>query len=99
MSIDEGSTLAPVAPKPQNFTEALMDILDRVEYRRVNPYDLDDPVYRLRYEASRREDFYPANSLGVLRDGFDDYERYPNSWTYGVYIDGALVSSLRLHYL
>jgi len=100
MSIDEGIRPAPIAaPRPGNFTEALMDILDRVEYRRVNPFDLDDPVYRLRYEAYRREDFYPPNSLGVLRDSFDDYERYPNSWTYGVYIDGALVSSLRLHHL
>lgn len=86
---------APVS----NFAGALVDILDRVEYRRVNPSELDDPVYRLRYDAYRRENFYPFNSLGLLRDDFDDFDKYPNSWIFGVYIDGSLASSLRIHYL
>lgn len=82
-----------------NFAGTLIDILDRVEYRRVQPNDLNDPVYRLRYEAYRREEFIPFNSLGALRDEFDDFSAFPNSWNFGVYIDGALVSSLRIHYL
>lgn len=86
-------------PAASNFAGALVDILDRVEYRRVNPDDLNDPVYKLRYEAYRREDFYPFNSLGQLRDDFDDFDAYPNSWNFGVYIDGSLASSLRIHYL
>lgn len=82
-----------------SFAGALLDILDRVEYRRVDPRDVEDPVYRLRYEAYRREETYPFNSLGVLRDSFDDPEEFPNSWTFGVHIDGRLVSSLRIHHL
>lgn len=84
---------------PSQFAGTLVDILDRVEYRRVNPDDLNDPIFRLRYDAYRREDFFPFNSLGVLRDDFDDFERYPNSWNFGVYIDGTLASSLRIHHL
>jgi N-acyl amino acid synthase FeeM len=82
-----------------NFAGALIDILDRVEYRRVRPDEVADPVYKLRYEAYRREDFIPFNSLSTLRDEFDDYNAFPNSWNFGIYIDGRLVASLRIHHL
>jgi len=81
------------------FAGNLIDILDRVEYRRVRPDELSDPVYKLRYAAFRREDFIPFNSLGTLRDEFDDHDKFPNSWNFGVYIDGGLVASLRIHHL
>lgn len=79
-----------------NFAGTLVDILDRVEYRRVSPAELDDPIYRLRYEAYRREEFIPFNSAGILQDEFDGQ---PNAHCFGVYIDDELVSSLRIHYL
>ena len=82
-----------------NFAGALIDILDRVEYRRVRPDEMADPVYKLRYEAYRREDFIPFNSLATLRDEFDDYGSFPNSWNFGIYIDGHLAASLRIHHL
>jgi hypothetical protein len=78
------------------FAGTLIDLLDRVEYRRVSVGDQFNPVYRLRYEAYRREDFIPINSYQVVRDEFDDL---PNAYCYGVYIDGELVSSVRFHYL
>jgi hypothetical protein len=78
------------------FAGALIDLLDRIEYRRVSVDDQFDPVYRLRYEAYRREEFIPINSQQVVRDEFDDL---PNVYCFGVYIDGELVSSLRLHHL
>ncbi|UYN98698.1 MAG: hypothetical protein KIT02_12205 [Devosia sp.] len=71
-----------------------MDILDRVEYRRVSPVHREDPVYRLRYEAYRRENFVPVNDVGMTRDAYDDA---PNCRCFGVYIDNQLVSSIRLH--
>ncbi len=78
------------------FAGTLVDLLDRVEYRRISADDQFDPVYRLRYEAYRREDFIPTNSDGMVRDEYDDL---PNAYCYGVYIDGELVSSLRFHHL
>lgn len=83
------------APSSQ-FAETLVDLLDRVEYRRVQPADLSDPVYRLRYEAYRREGFIPFNGQEALRDEFDDL---PNAHCFGIHIDGQLVSSLRIHHL
>lgn len=84
-----------VAPA-SSFAGTLIDILDRVEYRRVSTSEQFDPVYRLRYEAYRREEFVPFNAGGVVRDEFDEL---PNAFCYGIYIDGRLVSSLRLHHV
>lgn len=78
------------------FAVTLLDILERVEYRRVNLAELDDPVFRLRYDAYRREDFIPANADEIATD---DLDSVPNGMCYGIYIDGVLVSSLRLHHL
>ena len=76
------------------FAGTLIDLLDQVRYRRVPASEQFDPVYRLRYEAYRREDFIPINSQQVTRDEFDDLA---NCYCFGVYIDERLVSSLRFH--
>lgn len=81
---------------PNAFSTTLLDLLDRVEYRRVDPKDQFDPIYHLRYEAYRREAFVPANDQQVVRDEFDDL---PNAYCYGVYLDGRLVSSVRFHHI
>jgi len=93
MRSDEGGGVAPAAPISR-FSGALLDILDRVEYRHVSPSEQFDPVYRLRYEAYRREDFIPFNAKKIVHDEFDEL---PNAHSYGVYIDGVLVSALRFH--
>jgi hypothetical protein len=90
------NAVAMLAEPVSRFAGTLIDLLDRVEYRRVTTDDQFDPVYRLRYEAYRREEFIPFNSDGVVRDEYDDY---PNAYCYGVYIDGELVSSVRFHHL
>lgn len=76
------------------FAETLLDILDQVSYRRVMPGEALDPVYRLRYEAYRREDFIDVNAQEITRDDYDDA---PNCHTFGVYIGDQLASSVRLH--
>jgi hypothetical protein len=78
------------------FATTLIDLLDRVEYRRVSLAEQFDPVYRLRYEAYRREDFVPINSQQVTRDVYDDAT---NCYCFGIYIDGDLVSSIRFHHV
>jgi hypothetical protein len=78
------------------FAGSLLDLLDRVEYRRISADDQFDPVYRLRYEAYRREEFIPTNSDEMVRDEYDDL---PNVYSFGVYIDQQLVSTVRFHHL
>jgi hypothetical protein len=77
------------------FALTLIDLLDRVQYRRVSVDEQFDPVYRLRYEAYRREEFIPINSQQITRDAYDEA---PNCYCFGVYIDDRLVSSIRLHF-
>jgi hypothetical protein len=84
----------PESSTNSRFASTLIDLLDTVRYRRVPASDQFDPVYRLRYEAYRREDFIAINSQQVTRDEFDEL---PNCHCFGVYIDGRLASSLRFH--
>jgi len=94
MRTNEGQ-MAAEAPVSR-FAGTLMDILDRVEYSRVSTDVIDHPVYRLRYEAYRREESVPFNDAGVV---IDDLDEAPNCMAFGVHIDGELVSSIRLHHL
>lgn len=83
---------APVS----RFAGTLIDILDRVEYSRVRMDVLDNQIYKLRYEAYRREEFVPFNDQGIVHD---DLDGAPNCYAYGIHIDGELVSSIRIHHL
>ncbi|WP_417307470.1 N-acyl amino acid synthase FeeM domain-containing protein [Devosia sp.] len=56
----------------------------------------DNPIYRLRYEAYRREESVPFNDTGIV---VDDLDTAPNGMCFGVHIDGELVSSIRLHHI
>ncbi len=78
------------------FAGSLIDIMDRVEYSRVRMDVTDNPIYRLRYDAYRREEFVPFNDAGVV---VDDLDGTPNAFCYGIHIDGELVSSIRIHHV
>lgn len=78
------------------FAGNLMDILDRVEYARVRMDVTENPIYRLRYDAYRREDSVPFNDAGIVSD---DLDAVPNAMCFGVHIDGQLVSSIRIHHI
>lgn len=96
MSSDHhGASVLEPAPVSR-FADTLMNVLDRVEYSRVRMDVTDNPVFRLRYEAYRREEWVPFNDAGIVVDDLDDA---PNAMCFGVHIDGELVSSLRLHHL
>jgi hypothetical protein len=48
----------------------------------------------LRYEAYAREGSIASDAAGLFTD---DADEAPNAWLIGVYIDGVLASSIRLH--
>jgi len=96
MRADEDGSAAAASMPASRFAGTLMEILDRVEYSRVPMEVVDNPVYRLRYEAYRREEFVPFNDAGVV---VDDLDETPNAMCFGVHIDGELASSIRLHHL
>ncbi len=78
------------------FSRKVAKLLERVEYRRCDSgEDLED-IYRLRYEAYRL-----AGLIGPMADRrfVDEYDDLPNAYTFGVYFDGHLVSTIRLHHI
>ena len=90
------SAVVHAPSRASQFAETLIDLLDRVQYRRVSVSEQLDPVYRLRYEAYRRENFIPINSQEIT---WDDYDNAANCYSFGVYIDSELVSSIRFHHV
>lgn len=70
-----------------------IELLDRVDYRLVETPADKDIIYRLRYRAYLNEGAIESNSDRRISDRFDDM---PNSWIFGVYLDGTLASSIRL---
>lgn len=78
------------------FAVTLMDLLDRVEYRRVRLEEVADPVFRLRYDSYLREGFIDSNPQRIAGDAFDSA---PNAMGFGVYVDGVLAASIRLHHV
>jgi len=53
-----------------------------------------EAIFRLRYDAYRREGMIPANSSATFSD---TYDWTPNAYLIGLYIEGKLASSIRIH--
>lgn len=82
-----------VRPVP-TLAERIASILDRVECRRADTPEVAEAIYRLRYDAYTREGTITANASQRLSDRFDEAR---NALIFGLYIDGRLASSIRLH--
>ena len=82
------------AESPQTFFERVSRLLEKVDYRLAIDDDDKDAIYRLRYDAYLREGAIGPSFSRRFQDKFDDKD---NTWTYGFYIEGRLVSSIRIH--
>ena len=76
------------------FAERVMGLLDKVDYGQAATDQEKDAVFRLRYDAYLREGAIGKNFSRRLSDRFDDLD---NAFIFGVFVDGRLVSSIRLH--
>lgn len=68
-------------------------LLERVEYRLAETAADRDAIYRLRYRAYLKEGAIEPNPQHIVTDRYDEA---PNSWIFGIYLDGQLVSSVRI---
>jgi hypothetical protein len=66
----------------------------RIEWVLAETMEERQAIFRLRYQAYLREGLIPANPFARFTDPADGAE---NSYLFGVYIDGKLASSIRLH--
>ncbi|QQO16142.1 hypothetical protein JJB99_08330 [Bradyrhizobium diazoefficiens] len=71
-------------------------LFDRVDYRLIETPEERDQVYEMRYRAYLHGGLIsPSASHRIV----DSYDESPNAWIFGIYLDGELCSSLRLHVL
>src|ERR1700730_5595728 len=70
-----------------------VELLEQVDYRLAETKAKKEPSYRLRYRAYLQEGAIEPRADQRFTDRFDDL---PNSWIFGVYLDGELRSSLRV---
>lgn len=75
------------------FSERLVSRLDDVEFRRANDNEDREAICRLRYRAYLEEGIIPTSASERLTDRFDDA---PNSFLFGLYVEGKLASSIRI---
>lgn len=78
------------------LTDSVMRLLEHVEYRLVIGGEDLEEIYRLRYESYLQSGMCGPIASRMFEDRWDDL---PNSYRFGVYYDGRLVSTLRLHYI
>ena len=71
-------------------------LLDRVHYRLIETAAERDQVASLRYKAYLHGGLIGPSEAQRVYDPYDDA---PNAWTFGIYIDRELCSSVRLHVL
>lgn len=77
-----------------NFVERVGRLLERVDYRRADTHEDREAIFRLRYEGYLREGAIPPNANRRFTDPYDERD---NTWSFGVFIDGKLVSSIRMN--
>jgi hypothetical protein len=78
-----------------NFADKLLNLLDRIEYRRVETGEDMEDVARLRYKA------YKVNNLIKLSGSMlmDDIDFDKNAYVFGIYVEEQLVSTIRIHHV
>lgn len=85
---------APARATAESLSSRVADLLPRVSYRRAVTDEDREAVFRLRYEAYLREGAIAPSFSRRLSDDYDDLD---NAWIVGIYVDGELASSMRIH--
>ncbi|QJS29380.1 N-acyl amino acid synthase FeeM domain-containing protein [Rhizobium ruizarguesonis] len=81
--------------KRSDFSTKILEVLDHVEYRRVESSEDMEQVERLRYKAYKAHDVLALAPKGLL----DDSDFDSNAYIFGLYYYGELVSTIRVHYV
>ena len=87
--------MASVPFSTSDFSKKVLEILDNVEYRRVESSEDMEDVERLRYKAYKAHDTLALAPKGLL----DDTDFDSHAYVFGLYYYGELVSTIRIHYV
>jgi hypothetical protein len=79
-----------------SFASKVAELLERTEYRRCESGEDIEAIYRLRYKSYRLHGFVEESPSQIVTDDLDDA---PNCYRFGVFVDGELVSTVRIHHI
>ena len=71
-------------------------LFDRVDYRLIETPEEKDLIYLMRYRAYLHGGLISPSETRRVTDRYDDA---PNVWLFGIFVDGELCGSFRLHVL
>jgi hypothetical protein len=71
-------------------------LFDRIDYRLIETPEEKDLIYLMRYRAYLHGGLISPSETQRVTDRFDDA---PNVWIFGIFVDGELCGSFRLHIL
>jgi N-acyl-L-homoserine lactone synthetase len=77
------------------FTRNIFSMLERVEYRFCDSGEDLESIYRLRYNSYLDVGMVKPDASRMVNDQYDEM---PNSYRFGVFYEGHLVSTIRLHH-
>src|ERR1051325_4343472 len=82
-------------PEPQNlFSNRVAELLHRLDCRLAETPEEREVIFRLRYQCYLREGAISPHASEIFSDPYDDS---PNARIFGLYLDGELASSIRIH--
>jgi hypothetical protein len=84
-----------VQPRPSPLVRGA-GLFDRIDYRLIETPEEKDLVYLMRYRAYLHGGLIPPSESRRVSDAYDDA---PNVWLFGIFVDGELCGSFRLHVL
>jgi hypothetical protein len=95
LEVKEHQMQSGAEPRPSLFVRGGA-LFERVDYRPIETPEEKDQLYLMRYKAYRQGGLIPPAESERYSDRFDDA---PDALTFGIYVDGELCSSIRLHVL
>jgi hypothetical protein len=84
-----------VGGERSGFADHVLNLLEKVECRRVESSAERNTAYKIRYEAYRRENMVAPLDSQTLYD--DIYDESPNGRMFGIFIGGEMASTIRIH--
>jgi hypothetical protein len=86
---------ARIVDTPSRFSDRVFRLLERIEYRIAKSSVEREAVFRLRYDAYRRNELLEPRADGQLYD--ERYDNAPNALITMTFLDGELAGTTRLN--
>src|ERR1700712_3829865 len=87
--------MTPSEVGQSNFSKKLLEVLDHVEYRRVETHEDMEEVARIRYRAYKLANILTLSGAKLI----DDVDFDAHAYIFGVYYDERLISTVRIHHV